>query len=86
MTDIVKRLRWLAKEDPWRPRVEIAAQAADEIERLRDVIVLLEATGTEATDEIERLRTALRQIADGWAINAFNMQRIARAALGEDMT
>lgn len=35
MTDIVKRLRWLAKEDPWQPRVEVAAQAADEIERLR---------------------------------------------------
>ena len=48
MTDIVKRLRWLAKEDPWRPRVEIAAQAADEIERLRG--------------EIERLRAALKDM------------------------
>lgn len=49
MTDIVERLRALNADF-------LHEEAADEIERLRAEIVLLEATGVEAADEIERLR------------------------------
>jgi hypothetical protein len=36
----------------------------DIVERLREQVLLLEATGAEASDEIDRLRKALREIAD----------------------
>ena len=41
-----------------------AEQAEAERDRLREQVVLLEATGAEAADEIDRLRTALRDLLD----------------------
>ena len=57
MTDIVERLRELPGCHNLHGRVFRAVrEAADEIERLRAEIVVLEATGAECADEIERLR------------------------------
>ena len=93
MTDIVDRLRAMSlgrcEGSEWGAGT--CAIAADEIERLRAEIVLLEATGAEAADEIERLRAALRQIASGNTCMALTTHppicaraHTARAALGEN--
>jgi multidrug resistance efflux pump len=93
--DLVERLRDVF---PIGWEGEMRHQAADEIERLRDEIVLLEATGAEASDEIERLRAALRAVeakanqhrddaVDDRALEEAarheSVSEIARAALGE---
>jgi ElaB/YqjD/DUF883 family membrane-anchored ribosome-binding protein len=62
MTDIVERLRAEGAMAGHYDAPAIQREAADEIERLRAEIVLLEATGAEASDEIERLRAALREL------------------------
>jgi len=56
MSDIVDRLRSEGALAGHYDAPAIQREAADEIDRLRAEIVLLEATGAEAADEIERLR------------------------------
>lgn len=78
MTDIVDRLRTLNADF-------LHEEAADEIDRLREQVILLETTGAEAADEIERLREALRNITQVPRSDAAYgvIQCIASAALGE---
>lgn len=59
MTDIVERLRTENTLTGYYDPPQLQEEAADEIERLRAEIVLLEATGAEAADEIERLRACV---------------------------
>jgi hypothetical protein len=71
MTDIVERLRDPSRGSPrWG---DTMAEAADEIERLRDSIKLLDAlwheyhdTCVSLTEERDRLREALRDIVEAW--------------------
>jgi hypothetical protein len=58
MSDIVERLRSEGALAGHYDAPAIQREAADEIDRLRAEIVLLEATGAEAAAEIERLRDA----------------------------
>ena len=57
MRDIVKRLRGAAEYDVgFGPLLREAAEAADEIERLRKEVVAADATIIEQAKEIERLK------------------------------
>jgi len=98
MMDIVERLRELGFIDHPNEAGDIALEAANEIERLREAAKdRPKDRPNEAADEIERLREALKQIASTTKIITFendqllpalhllvlNNLKIARAALKE---
>jgi predicted nucleic acid-binding Zn-ribbon protein len=60
-----------------------------ERDRVREQVLLLEATGTEAADEIDRLRKALHRISLGSQNSGTTKEDLgqdARTALGKDRT
>jgi uncharacterized membrane protein YccC len=62
MTDIVERLRVFATQ---RYDDQLVTEAADEIERLRNLLDAALTNCAEAADEIERLRAVLWRISAG---------------------
>lgn len=77
--DIVNRLREL---DHWLARAQIAEEAADEIEQLREARDYAEQREVEAWAQVDRLRAALERIANAYDSGApVNYAFIARKAL-----
>jgi len=83
MTDIVERLREDARGG--MAYHELSDEAADEIERLREIIRQRTFLLDQAHDEIERLRAVLQEIADMRYANT-SAAMIAHTALGQRTT
>jgi|GEM_PF-3954909 len=68
MNDIIKRLRTLDFIYYPNDAGDIALEAANEIERLREALRLMPKTITDAADEIERLRAENEQLRKDYAL------------------